>query len=220
MKQISRFSIIILSLSLILIVGCKKESTPEPSPTPTPTTNALSAFYFTAKIDGSTILLEDGKNNYSNLAGGYGMTIPYGWQSAPFSSLIETNDFINNTNNFPSYGIAFVKNYIGDPNDLTIYKNIISVQSFNYGNLSPNTGVNGIDGAVVFFYDTNGIEWSTGLGSADQTGSTFNVTEYIDDVNGIFHKVIKATFSCKLYDGSGNSKTLTDGTFRGRIITW
>jgi len=73
-------------------------------------------------------------------------------------------------------------------------------------------------GAKIFYYDNNSVEWSTDLGSANQTGSTFNITEHIANTDGYSQHISKATFNCKLYNSTGASMTLTNGLCRGRTV--
>ncbi len=65
---------------------------------------------------------------------------------------------------------------------------------------------------MILHNDAQGQVWSTLLGSADQTNSTFTITEVdsgFDDL-GAWTRVI-ATFDCKLYNNSGASKSVTGG---------
>jgi hypothetical protein len=64
----------------------------------------------------------------------------------------------------------------------------------------------------------NGVKWSTSLGTADQTGSTFSITGVKDaeSINGYYIDV-KISFSCKLYDGNGGVKTVTNGSCVGEF---
>jgi hypothetical protein len=69
--------------------------------------------------------------------------------------------------------------------------------------------------------ESNGTVWTTYSGAADQTGSEF-VIEQTKFLSAQFDYTIKvlAHFNCKLYDGNGNSKTLTDGKFVGEFANY
>lgn len=71
---------------------------------------------------------------------------------------------------------------------------------------------NAINGVSIGWADKNGSKWSTSLGSADQTGSSFKVISTKDGPgsNGYFIDVT-IEFNCMLYNESGNKKTLTNG---------
>ncbi|WP_462254495.1 hypothetical protein [Ferruginibacter sp.] len=71
------------------------------------------------------------------------------------------------------------------------------------------------EGIVLIWTDSNGKKWQTDLGTGNQSGSSFIITkEDFSFLNGIVNGIyVKATFTCILYDGLGNSKTLTNGRF-------
>lgn len=69
------------------------------------------------------------------------------------------------------------------------------------------------DGVVVHWTDPAGVAWTTRNGTVDQTNSTFkilSVQEFVDGGGYQFVKV-KVEFSCKLYNGAGAVKQLTNG---------
>lgn len=75
--------------------------------------------------------------------------------------------------------------------------------------------VDGVDGARVKWYE-NGVEWSSDYGTADQTGSSFTIQEVQDVSSGGFPKTkVKGAFTCKVYNGSGQVRTLADCVFVG-----
>ena len=69
-----------------------------------------------------------------------------------------------------------------------------------------------VNGVRIEWVDDNGKEWATDFGSADQTGSSFNIaqTQDISDTNGPRMKV-RANFHCKLYDGAGGTMDVNSG---------
>jgi hypothetical protein len=95
----------------------------------------------------------------------------------------------------------------GNPTD-AVFKAFFSVGTKSY---SPSAA-NGIE---IAMYDANGVSWSTSLGS--QTGSTFTIDQIKDnpDLAGNFYLTVKVSFSCKLYNASGNVKVLTNGVYVG-----
>ena len=93
---------------------------------------------------------------------------------------------------------------------------MIKTGSYGYGvgNVD-NTTVNG---AAIDYIDANGDNWFSETGP--QTGSTFSITELINNTNGTSGKIFKATFSCKLYDINGaTSIQVTNATIRGKILS-
>lgn len=79
---------------------------------------------------------------------------------------------------------------------------MLEPNSYNFSNASSNSG------AYITLRDKNGVLW-TSLG--DQTGSTFSISDRGSFQND--YTTIAGTFSCKMYDGFGNMKLLSNGTF-------
>jgi hypothetical protein len=77
---------------------------------------------------------------------------------------------------------------------------------FKYGS-SDTTGI------LIKWVDANGNLWSTTLGSADQTGSSFLITGRKLDT-GFNQVTVTAGFNCKLYDSTGSMRVLTNGRSR------
>jgi hypothetical protein len=91
---------------------------------------------------------------------------------------------------------------------------MFQIGSYPYGVGSTSSAT--VDGASIVYADATGKEWFSELGP--QTGSTFSVAEIVDNPDNTSIKIFKATFSCKLYDGSGGSIQVTDATIRGKIF--
>ena len=92
---------------------------------------------------------------------------------------------------------------------------MIEAKNFGYG--AGDQSKSTIGGAVIMYLDENGGQWSSELGP--QTTSSFSVSEVSDCPGSSIKKVIKASFSCKLYDPSGkNSIQLSNGRIRGLVF--
>jgi len=124
---------------------------------------------------------------------------------------------------------------IADPMDMT--KNTISVHILKHfdhepslaersamirkgiyiygkGDVSSNT----VSGASIHYVDASGNDWFSETGS--QAGSSFNITELVDNTTGLSGKIFKAAFSCKLYDINGaNPIQVNNATIRGKILS-
>lgn len=98
--------------------------------------------------------------------------------------------------------------FLGGEPDTTTFKNF-----FNPGNYSYTAGA--LNGIVIAYYDSNNERWSTDQGSGDQTGSIFTITEI--KTNNVFDYTVtvRVTFNCKVYNNTGQSKTLTEGVYIG-----
>jgi len=87
------------------------------------------------------------------------------------------------------------------------FKAFFSVGSYPYG-FDP------VDGVTIYWTDETGVEWSTKNAPGTQAGSNFSVIAVADEPGQAHYTVrVSGTFNCTLYNPSGASKTLTDGTF-------
>jgi hypothetical protein len=205
--------LLVLIAASTLIHSCKKESEPAPVPEPAPPTGGAptitSSFYFQAKIDGAWVTYQDGVGQFAS-----------GMSSTNYGSTTnqeEQGALLINYSTFRGGSIFMLKTL--EMPSASDYEGMFAVQSYNYGINADTPGhPTGIDGAGVGFIDPDGVMWRTDEGTGDQTGSTFKITEYITNPDASSPKICKAVFSCKLYDGNGNIKTLTDGILRGRVL--
>lgn len=215
MKKLYKLKVAAITAIIVVtgISSCKKEES-TPTPTPTTTTNPpvpTSNLYFQATINGTAVSFQDGVGGYGAGGGSESGSEPSGWQEGQ-SSMV-TKAF--STQNLG--GIHIMKAFVYEPS-ITQIESMFAVQSYPYGKLSPSTNIDGEDGARVFYYDNSGVEWTTDLGTADQTGSTFSITEHIVNEAGVSHRISKVTFNCTLYNSTGASMILTNGVYRGRTV--
>jgi hypothetical protein len=84
---------------------------------------------------------------------------------------------------------------------------------FPVGSLPYSSNTWTTDGVIVYWTGPNGEDWSTRNGPVDQTSSTFKILSVQDfvDLKGDYYVKVKVEFSCKLFNGSGASKQLTNG---------
>lgn len=91
------------------------------------------------------------------------------------------------------------------------FSNFFNPGTYSYGTI-PEHGVQ------IYWSDASGTLWTSYFGTANQTGSTFSIVEKKEEtLGGNFFVKVHATFSCKLYDDNGNSKTLTNGVCIGHF---
>jgi hypothetical protein len=88
----------------------------------------------------------------------------------------------------------------------------LGAYAYGVGHESTST----VNGAVVTYTDSNGKFWSSELGS--QTGSAFSISEIENISDVVVAKNFRATFSCKLYDGQGNSIPVNGAEIRGKLF--
>ena len=196
--------LLLIAISCVLLtqVACKKEETTT-TPTPTPTTPTAS-FYCTATINGQAVSLLD-KTGTKVFSG-----IELSLSSGNNSQYFEGSCYIDTVSYNSQYAIGIYKKFTVTTPTADQIKAMLGVRTFTY---SLNSAA---DGAFFSYTDANNVTWSTQKG--DQTGSTFRITEYITDPTGLCPMIAKYEFSCKIYDGNGNSKTVTNGVWRSRAL--
>jgi len=214
--------VIVVLTSCLFFTGCSK-SNPTPSTsnnnnTPAPLSIASPA-NFNATIGGTGIAFTEGTNAmeaiYSNNAlGGFNSANGNFYNLAKESGLVYKG---SNGNGYPKFSITIgaIPTFPSYPmeNSNPTFKALFSVKSYPYD----ATLINGIK---TTYTDANGKLWSSALGTADQTGSTFVVTKVVDGtdpITAVYEVAIQASFNCTLYDGLGGSLVLTNGTFSGKF---
>jgi len=216
LKLLQRHSIIIMAIFVLLLTAesCKKKEDDD-----VPSAKKTTAkYYFNATIDGVAYSVEDLKDGYTNGVSTESDMLQIG-TSNDFNYFLYDNSIYLDYNKLEKgyfyFGLInkFFNNSNPPPAD-RIAKFTTGVH--NYGIFENSQAYE--EGAAVTYLDAQGKNWATYFGSADQTGSTFNITEAIDNTDGTSYMIIKATFNCTLYDKSGNSMKLTNGEGRGRII--
>ncbi|HET6226922.1 MAG TPA: hypothetical protein VFF27_11625 [Bacteroidia bacterium] len=186
--------------------SCKKKVDEQPNSPESDSVITPYSFYFQGIFDGQPISYQVGVDTYEY---GFGHS---NTSHTPLNPIITETASIYSWSRIPAAGIGIRKKFKIAPTPAQ-RDSMFLVQSYPYYNTPDST-----EGAVVFIQDSRGVEWSTDLGSGDQTGSTFQIVEQIKDIVPQTRAITKAVFSCKLYDGKGHSKMLMSGSFRGRCI--
>lgn len=197
--------IVIIALVFLMIVSCKKKtSTPDPDPTPTttgsttgnnPTVDVNSVSQASYTLDGNPVSYSVDNTHFSS-SGSSGNT------NRTYDAGIDNGDTITYIN--ITKGTLFTSG--GSPTD-SIFKLFYPIASIPY---SVNAA-NGIDLTIW----QNHVRWSTSLGTANQSGSSFNIVQTKDDQQGYLYIKTYITFNCKVYNGAGGMKTITNGKFVG-----
>ncbi|MEP7372767.1 MAG: hypothetical protein ABI675_05210 [Chitinophagaceae bacterium] len=193
--------LLFVALVSSFIVSCKKDKADD--------NQSQFPFYFTATINGSAIKYEANDLTSQFECG----------TSAPFSVLGDDYDIYEGTfiqdGNDPSKNNIYVhvlKFFDHDPSSaerLAMFKT--GSYPYGFGSTSSST----IDGVSINYADAAGKEWFSE--SVSQAGSTFSISEVVDNPDNTSFKIFTATFSCKLYDGSGGSMDVSNAVIRGKI---
>ncbi|MBN2635592.1 MAG: hypothetical protein JXR61_04925 [Prolixibacteraceae bacterium] len=201
---------LLLMLSIVIILfSCSKEKTQTENIIEF---NITSDYYFVAVIDGEKIQFEYNIDDYGNGAVSGGGTTPKGYQYYDDSIFLKGISPVN------SAGITILQTFSNYP-DCEQITQIYHLGDYSYGKESLSTEENGEDGALVYYVDGNGVQWSSGILPANQIGSAFEIIEYENFSTFYSSKVITAKFSCTLYNTNGESKKLTNGELRGMCVS-
>jgi len=163
-----------------------------------------SDFYFSAKIDGEQVLFQHEVDGCYNGVSHYATSIDAGYHYG------EGMLFMQLTVPVRSMGVMLVKEF-SDVADCQDLDNLFQTGNYDLGVSAYETLTDLKDGVVIFYTDEDGVYWSSDLGGTAALNGSFELTSYTDYSTTQSSKVMKAKFSCTLYDGNGNSKTLTEG---------
>lgn len=200
----------------VVLVGCNKdeeEDEPEEEPIPQEEVVEIDDLeIFKGTIDGEEFSYEDITNNCS---------------AYPAIHLI-SDDPANSIEEVAQGGVlidwdtddtlgAFVLGTIELNDGLStkqVYYDLFSVGTHPYAE-------NGDNGVIIYYSDDQGTLYSSDWGSANQSGSSFEITEVIDDVwLGDPALRVLAEFNCKVYDSQGNAKTIIEGTLLFEVLMY
>ena len=177
-------------------------------------------YYFKAIINGKQVKFE--ADDEGRIIGtdddhdkiGNGTSSPYfsnGWNDVDIYEGTVFMNYMNLTSNVAL--VHIIKHFNHEPSDAQRLA-MFHTGSYNYGQVDGDEVI--AEGATINYIDDQGVEWRS-VGGA-QNGSTFTITELVDNPNQYSHKIFKANFNCKLYDFNGNSIQLTNGEVRGQVL--
>jgi hypothetical protein len=196
-------NLLILLVSVVLFSGCKKiiEDYEEKE----------FPFHFEASINDKDVKFQANNTTSSMVNTGYQQANANGSETDMFQGTI----FVDPDDDGRNVLIVGVLKYFPTEPSQSEQAAMFHTGSYGYGIGSTSTST--INGAVIFYTDTNGKLWSSELGS--QTGSSFNISE-LEAVEGVAApaKNFRATFSCKLYDEQGNMIPVNSASIRGKLF--
>jgi hypothetical protein len=144
---------------------------------------------------------------------------------SPFTC-IASNDAV--TNPLPIYlaksgAVAIIATSPNQKSTVQEYQAMFSTGTFNIGYLPRSGSDTAIAGAFISIFDADGVEWNTNNGPSNPPGQV-TVSEYSTFVDNsripATQKIFNATFETTVYNASGQSKQVTGGKIRGRMIRW
>ncbi|OFY86645.1 MAG: hypothetical protein A3F72_09780 [Bacteroidetes bacterium RIFCSPLOWO2_12_FULL_35_15] len=210
MTKTTFISIIFIS-AVLSTMSCKKKDDPAPAasgPTTPATLTINSSYQASFSLDGTAISYIQSNPDFS---------LSYGAGGSIGSGGSPTNREFNASAGLQSTNAA-----------ITITKGTLTVVAGGYpsnseflaffpaGAVGYAPATSGSHNGIVVSYWDGTTNWTSDNGTADQTGSVFNFVATKNVANPQDYDVkFYATFNCKLYDGAGNMKTLTNGNFIG-----
>jgi hypothetical protein len=209
-----------LLLAISLFASCKKDSNDDTTPTPSTGGNnnntggsitINSTNQVSMKVDGTPLSKIENGSNVESSVHSNSLLAPYPdtshgiWGSSLYNPSA-TETYINITKG----GLKF----IGAPASNTAFKNFFNPGTYSY-DVSGSTYLTGIE--ISLF--ENSVFYSSSMGS--QAGSSFTITDMVEVTGGSYYAVkVRATFHCKVYDGVGGIKTLTEGIYVGHFMNF
>ena len=221
-----------LSMFLCLLFGCKKEDPERLSSVFPSLETPKTTFYFRGNINGvyKDWTVTDYNTSTNN---GWGNSKYYFNAASAVGALGEAceGSFCKNlmedvviaewngpglTKNYIAAGFYIASN-TGDRSEI--------IRQFEAGEKSygiPRKSISDPvrDGVYVYYIDENKKQWCSHWGAAEQSGSKFTSVELLPQPDPKISclKRWKATFSCTLYDGLGNSIALKDGVIYSPVL--
>jgi hypothetical protein len=204
------FLLLSLFFLTVILFSCKKNGAPPSHPVSNVDTSGDdTAYFYKFQLDSVSSYSEYAyANGYWTY--GYGSTIADGSSIIPATGM-DGDDCCSNY--LPWDTTAFYETIGGiniNPDSGATFATFDSLfsagASFKYGK-------NDTLGVIIRWIDSQGKVWTTNFASGDQTGSNFIITaSTVENPSATLR--ITASFNCILYDGAGDTKTLTNGKSR------
>lgn len=200
-----RFILMLAAVSVLGLgfSGCSKDDDDNNNSNPTtPAVTVDSEYQATFKLDGVAVSIVNGVGGVQSLTSNHTLSATFPDSSESTMGFGLYKDVGGNTQSLFDIDKGTYK-FVGW--DSTAFTTFFAEQSWPY---SPDA----VNGIAIAYFDANGTKWSTDQGTANQTGSTFVIQDTkLLDFFGTNYINVKASFNCKVYDGTGASKVITDG---------
>lgn len=200
--------------AILTLASCKKKEIPEPKlpVIPGPTLNVDDDEQMIGEVGGESFKYQDVSSNASAYPAEYTV------QTNETGNLVSVGAMLTDWETEDTLAGYLLGNIQLDQDGLAdagAYDNLFKADA------EYSFATNGNDGVTIFWSDDNGKLYRSDWGSGDQTGSAFKIVDSEDDTwLGDPSMKVHAEFNCKVYDASGNSKTITDGEFVFETVTW
>lgn len=199
----------IIATCLLGVISCKKDSNTPVTPITPPSSSTLSInsdYQAKYTLNGTAISDVNGGSDFNMYNTVDGSTNPVGFGPSTFIYSCGIGKASNDVGIDIEKGTITLVNGGSPPSDSAF------LALFPVGTATFSAGA--ANGVVISYWDGT-TSWRSDLGTADQTGSVFKIVDRKTVASSYYAVKVYATFNCKLYDGAGNSKTITNGSFIG-----
>ncbi|MEO8148935.1 MAG: hypothetical protein ABI723_14915 [Bacteroidia bacterium] len=203
-----KLTLLVISIATVF-ASCKKDKSDDPASTNNDVTiNSTAQVSF--KLDGTTKSYVQSATIEQSIGSSKSIAT---WPDTSSGSWSCGFDDPNSGDDIFDISKGYLR-FLGANPDTTVFYNFFVPGNSSYVN-NPD-----IQMGVELYYFIGGVKWSTELGSGLQTGSSFKITDRkkVWLPTGDRGITVLINFNCILYDGNGNSKTVTDGVFLGTYM--
>lgn len=199
------YFILLLAMLSVTLYSCKKDKDSIPSNnnpvntaiTPS-TTNKLSA-----TINGTSINWVQNQNNMTAILSYSANLLPY----PATNYIIYSSGMGDFDSGLPAVEISKgTLSFVGNPPDSSVFRPFFLSGNYNYS-------LDAANGIKIDYWEVDGHHWSTSLGSGNQAGRSFKIEEMVYYLYlGDNQAKVRLTFDCTLYDSTGTSINLLNGS--------
>ncbi len=215
---------VLLAAMLFVVTGCNPDNDDPVAPSGggTPASSVPSGDHAQFTLDGQTITINASSTTVMSAF----------IATAQSDGIYQENQgtTVASVNGIPPQGISWARIKeidvsaapYGDPTDAEIDA-MFQVQSYPYGKSINEVGsANSMDGVTVSYFGSDQVEWASDKGTGAQDGSTFSIVSRTPLTTSTWagNYNVLVQFACKLYDGNGNVKTVTNGSMRGKAVLY
>lgn len=167
------------------------------------------SLYVEVEMDGKSLILQEGKDGYMSRASS-------GKSSTSSNCMDEQMMMISKGDDMKKSFTVKMREYASScATHCSQLENMYRIGSYQF--CKNAAGVN-MSGVVIAFTDSDGTYWASDLGTADQSGSRFEIVSHRSMKHKMYRNQTEAVFNCKLYNARGDEMLLTNGKMKSRSV--
>lgn len=199
----------VYALIAIAVIGCKEDDDH---------IVVDERFYVQFELGDSTILFENGIDDYGNGPGIRTYEDSIGRLYSQYTTFVRSAlvpDFMRKSLTIQS--VKFLTDTVLPPYS-TSY-DLFSEGSYDFGSYSLDSSTAGVDGMVIYYIDSDSTIWTSDLRQGSQESwADFAITSHLASGENQFGAKTKGTFNCRVYNQVGDHLDLRNGSFHARTI--